>query len=153
MVYTPIYKPLRQIIEDIGRNIEVPIGATETTESEGTAPDVASTVAVKSVVEEWTPIPTNPAETECFHDLLSRMLQIDPAKRTTIEEVSRHSWFNTDFGIKTAEDEIKAVEETMTAEEIKAAGETMRQRLLGMGPRSAELRPRFGLSDETLYYT
>ena len=41
MVYTPIHKPLRQIIEDIGRDIEVPIEATEATENEGTSPDVA----------------------------------------------------------------------------------------------------------------
>jgi serine/threonine protein kinase len=103
MVYTPIRKSLRQVLEDVGRDIEVPIGSDSV--GSVSAPDeVDSMVPIKTVTEEWTPVPTTPMEVEMFHDLLSKMLQIDPAKRIKMEKVLAHPWFNTEFESLTPED-------------------------------------------------
>ena len=95
MVYTPIQKSLRQAIEDIGRDIEVPIG-TETA-SEISADDPASAVGMKTLAEEWVSPPPSLAEVDSFYDLLNKMLQIEPEKRIGIEEVREHPWFTTEF--------------------------------------------------------
>ena len=120
MVHTPIHKPLKQIIQDIGRDIEEPI-TTETGSPMSAPNDVGSmlrsasvAINVKSVVEEWTAVLPSPAEVESFYDLLSKMLQIQPEKRIKIEEVLQHPWFTTEFEPKIPETKTS---ETDTPEE------------------------------------
>lgn len=103
MVYTPIRKSLRETLEDIGYDIEVPI-ESDSVGSLSAPDEVGSTVPIKLTTEEWTSIPTTPMEVEMFHDLLNKMLQIDAAKRITIEEVLRHPWFTTEFDSTTPEE-------------------------------------------------
>ena len=93
MVYTPIQKSLREVIEDIGRDIE----GTAGTGTEISAEDTGSNGALESMTEGWLPVPPSPAEVECFYDLLTKMLQIEPLKRINIEEVVKHPWFTTKF--------------------------------------------------------
>jgi serine/threonine-protein kinase SRPK3 len=96
VVYASIRKSLRQLLEDIGRDVEEPIGSESVT-SLSAPSEVSSTIPVKLTAEEWSPVPTSPAEIEMFHDLLNKMLQINPAKRIKIEEVLEHPWFTTEF--------------------------------------------------------
>lgn len=93
MVYTPIQKSLREAIEDIGRDVEGTTGMGTEISMEDAGPNVA----LKSMAEGWLPIPPSPAEVDCFYDLLSKMLQIEPQKRIKTEEVANHPWFMTKF--------------------------------------------------------
>jgi serine/threonine protein kinase len=90
MIYTPIQKSLREVIEDIGRDIEGTAGT-------GTEISAEDTGSLESMTEGWLPVPPSPAEVDCFYDLLTKMLQIEPQKRINIEEVAKHPWFTTKF--------------------------------------------------------
>ena len=51
----------------------------------------------KFVNEEWISVPASLAKFGMLHDFLSKMLQIDPAKRIKIEEVLQRPWFTTEL--------------------------------------------------------
>jgi serine/threonine protein kinase len=96
MVYSPVEKTLLEVIQDIGRDFEEVNGME--TETAISAEDAASSYgAQKALAAEWGPPAPSPAEVQCFHALLSKMLEVDPTRRIKIEEVVKHPWFITEF--------------------------------------------------------
>jgi len=90
MVYTPIRnKLLKDVVEDIGREVEGQSRWASVT-SMSTSSDASLNVPGELIADEWPPVPITPREAQMFHDLLSKMLQVDPRQRIKIEEVLMH---------------------------------------------------------------